>query len=452
MPDFYSPDRILEALNLLDELDNVAEVSRRCKIPRTTIKEWRNDPEMRNRLTKMSRLQALDNQLQERNIDPREVVIKGARISNKAWDVTAKIKRVDADGNKITELATKTNHGKGIEISFSPKFAEGPAWPVIDRAPQIVLPQSPAIIRAASKYKLAIICSDEQIFFWRDLPSEKWYAGHDERAMDIVLQVVEDFHPDRIIDGGDLVDNPEWSGKFRKFPEFAGGTQRAINRAALWCAQLRQAAPDAEIDEIEGNHDARIRNFIIDNAAAAHNITRAYDQRTPLFREQPSLSMPYLLRLEDHSIRYSAAYPGGDVWLNSGIVFAHENGKIVKEERATLFHGHDHKVHENWITVHHRGKQMRRAVVGVGTLARTDEIIGNLERCMRSHIPASGVRQNWQQGFAIVHYLPNGGPSDFSLQLVQIVDGTANVGGKPYVARKRDLNGNLRVTRQRKVA
>lgn len=451
---FDDLDKIKEAYERYDGGEtNITKLAADLGVPRQTVVAW-FDPARRERIERHIGIEYLYDTLKERKIDPREVSIKGARITKGDWDVTAKVKEIDPKTGKVVgqHLETTNNKRKGVEITFSPKFEEGPKWPVVDRAPAIILPKPPPIERPQVNWKCAILCSDEQIFFWRELHTEKWFAGHDERAMDIVLQVIEDFRPHRIIDGGDLIDNPEWSNKFRKFPEFAGSTQRAVNRAGLWVSQLRQVAPDAEIDEVEGNHDARMRNYIIDNARAAHGITRAYDQRTPIFRDQPSLSIPYLLRLDEHDIRYSAAFPSGDVWLNGGIVFAHENSKITREERATLFHGHDHKKHATWITVHHRGRQMRRAVVGVGTLARIDEIVDNFQRAMPTHIPASSVRHNWQQGFEIVYYDPKGGPSDFTHIPVQVIDGKARVGEKLYVARPRTIDGHLKESNRRKAA
>lgn len=82
-------------------------------------------------------------------------------------------------------------------------------------------------------------------------------------------------------------------------------------------------------------------------------------------------------------------------------------------------------------------------------MARTDEIIDGFERSMRSHIPANGVRQNWQQGFSLVYYDPKGGPGDFSHIPVHVINGVARVGEKVYRARPRTLEGYLKETRKR---
>ncbi|MHB8590782.1 MAG: hypothetical protein ACYDBO_02205 [Vulcanimicrobiaceae bacterium] len=395
----------------------------------------------------MERLRALDEMLEERSIDPRDVIIKGARITKGDWDVTAKVKEVDEHGNKIQRIVTTNNTRKGTEILFSPKFAEGPKWPVVQPGPTIIIKRVPrsAPLRAKG-IKTVIIHADEQMGFWRDMHTDELTAFHDERAIDIVLQAIEDIQPDRVIGAGDLLDNPEWSSKFRKFPEFAGMTQKTVNRGTLYMAQLREAAGDkCLIDEVEGNHDARMPNYIIDNASAAHGLTRGYDQTKPRFRDQPALSVPNLLRMDEVGVNYTAAFPGGDVWLNEAktLVVAHEDGKIAREERATLFHGHLHTAHDQWRTVWHFGEQRRRAVISVPCLARIDEIVDALERRMRSAIPASQVRLNWQQGFSIVHYREDSGTADFAHIPVQIVDGTAWVGDKPYRARQRDINGHL---------
>jgi len=447
-PKKFSDETLLSYYN--ENGKNAAKTARHFNMAASSVKERIID--LTGSKEKLERLRALDEMLEAREIDPRDVVIKNAKITKGDWDVTAKIKEKDPVTGKITQrIVTTNNKRKGTEVLFSPKFAEGPKWPVVQPGPTVIIKRVPrAKVLRAKGVKTAILCSDEQIGFWRDMHTDEVTAFHDERAMDVVLQVIEDTQPDRVTDGGDLLDNPEWSSKFRKFPEFAGMSQRTVNRGTLWIAQLREAAGDTcEIDEVEGNHDARMPNYIIDNAAAAHGLTRGYDQSKPLFREKPALEVSNLLRMADHNVNYTAAFPGGDVWLNKSktLVFAHENGKMTREERATLFHGHDHKVHQTWRTVWHNGKQRRRGIVGVGCLARVDEIIDAFERRMRSAIPASGVRMNWQQGFAIVHYTDNCDAGDVSVQTVQINDGVAWVGDKRYEARPRDINGNLKRSR-----
>src|SRR5690606_27722328 len=94
---------------------------------------------------------------------------------------------------------------------------------------------------------------------------------HDEAAIAAALAVTKAAKPAVVVLVGDNLDLPEF-GRYRLTPAFMRTTQPAIDRATTLCAELRRAAPNARIVWLAGNHEERLPNWLLDNAAAAHGL------------------------------------------------------------------------------------------------------------------------------------------------------------------------------------
>jgi len=99
---------------------------------------------------------------------------------------------------------------------------------------------------------------------------------HDEMCDAFALRVMLDTIKridslDNIIIGGDLFDIPEF-GKYFVDPRTwdASGKIKFVHEKIL--KPLRKAAPDVQIDLIEGNHEARLLNHVCDNSPALMDI------------------------------------------------------------------------------------------------------------------------------------------------------------------------------------
>src|SRR6185437_2293513 len=102
-------------------------------------------------------------------------------------------------------------------------------------------------------------------------------------------------------------------------PTFARTTQATVDRMALFVAQLRAAAGDeCEIRWLEGNHEARLSNYIMDNARAAFGLRVG---NTP--ESWPVLSVPNLCRLDEHGVEYVPGYPANETWINDRLRVIH---------------------------------------------------------------------------------------------------------------------------------
>ena len=123
--------------------------------------------------------------------------------------------------------------------------------------------------------------------------------------------MIKSIKPDIVVCVGDNLDLPEM-GKYVTYPAYAQTTQASIDRATMFCAQMRNAAPDARIVWLAGNHEERMPKYLVQNAGAAYGLRKG---NTP--ESWPVLSVPYLCRMEEYKIEYKPGYPAADFWINN---------------------------------------------------------------------------------------------------------------------------------------
>jgi predicted phosphodiesterase len=318
-------------------------------------------------------------------------------------------------------------------VQLLPKWADGPAWPVIQPGPRVRLPKSQVAIGRAGSWDKAVVLPDIQFGYYRE-SDEGLTAIHDEEAVDIALRIIRQIRPAKIVMVGDNLDLAEF-GRYRLSPAFQRTTQATIDRATLFGAQLRAASPDAEIIWLAGNHEERLPNYVLDNARAAFGVKRAGEK-------WPVLSVPHLCRLDDHGIEFRPGYPAAHVWLNERIRVIHgelvrSNGmtahRYLAREKVSVVYGHIHR--REWAEVtreDHDGRPATILAMSPGTLARIDGAVpstkGGIDldgRPLRRH-------EDWQQGIAVITYEP--GDGRFYVEQVPIHSGWAMYRDREYGA------------------
>jgi hypothetical protein len=309
----------------------------------------------------------------------------------------------------------------------------------IEKATKVVI-NSPKKIRSVKgAYKVAAILPDPQIGY-RDL-STGLDPFHDEKAMDVALQIVayleEHDRVDSVINLGDFLDLPA-QGRFEQEPAFAFTTQHAINRGHKFLQQQRAAAgPRAKIVLIEGNHDKRMEKFIMNNAASTLGLKRANMPDT-----LPVMSLPYLLRLDEIGVEYIDAYPAGAYWLNDKLRAVH--GSKVRSGGSTAaaytndsphistIFGHVHRQELQSKTVFDRLGPIKSIAVSPGCLCRVDGAVPSVNGATKIDGSPAVYYENWQQGMAVIMYKPTG---EFFAELVQIDRGKAVFRGREFTSK-----------------
>ena len=356
--------------------------------------------------------------LERKGIDPAEI---------------GQVKRIS-----LYQSLTKNSDGEAethdlAAIQFSPSWETGPEWPVMQPGPAVKLPPRKTKTMQADGWRKAVIFPDMQIGYYRNADDEL-VATHDEQALDVALEICRTVNPAMVVLVGDNIDAPEF-GKYRLTPAFQRTMQAAIDRAALLCAQLRHAAPDAQIVWLAGNHEERLPNYLLDNASAAFGLRQGNRPDS-----WPVLSIPYLCRMDEYGIEYRSGYPAGHVWINQRLRVIHGDKvasgnstahKYLATEKTSVIYGHIHR--REWAERTREDWDGAKTVMAAtpGCLARIDGVVPSTKQ--GTDLDGRPLRrmEDWQQGLAVVTY--EEGEGRFVYEQIAIHDGWAQYRGKDYI-------------------
>ena len=281
----------------------------------------RRNPEIVNRVAEL---------LERSNVDPN-TIDRIRDLKFKSYGIAAKVKGVDG----VERLQT--------EGLYSTTFSADPAAPSVEFAPRKskIIAYNPVGIRNAKNERIFTI-GDLQLGFWSVLdplnPKRMVFQPfHDEAALDVVMQALALYQPDRIVIIGDYFDYPQMS-RFQQEIEWAQTMQATIQEGYDLLCKIRATCPNAKIDYIPGNHELRMTKAIVNNNPALYNLKRPGDAHS-------IYSVPSLMRFDELKIECAAEYPSGEVWLakrngnRAGLVATHAPSS-AKDMRADTIHGH----------------------------------------------------------------------------------------------------------------
>jgi len=394
-------------------------------------------------------------------IDSLESLIEAAKVDLDVWKVSHHFvnsyesfrKRVDKNlrfrGGRIS------GHTRDVGgVTIVPLF-QVKAW-LVRKEPIKVTPVVEPIlfkgitfpkpaVRGSKGLRKAALLFDPQIGFARkDINSPELIPFHDRRALDIALQIIEKEQPDDIFLGGDIFDLSDWTDKFIRQIEFRNLTQPAFIEGAWWLAQLRLAAPNANIEYLSGNHELRLVNAMILNMTAAVGIKKirfGKDLVRIELHNDPVVSIPNYLSLDSLGIKYLEKYPGTR-WLNDALRIEHGDiarakplntvTALLRERSESVICGHIHRSELATKTLYERSGIRSVVAWSIACLCHIDGRVPG-------HNPS---KQHWQNGLGFVDYTPN--DKYFNMLPIRIEDGEALHSGELFKARDRlvDLRKN----------
>lgn len=328
----------------------------------------------------------------------------------------------------------------GVERTWvKPTFAlRSPDSETVTRAvPSLVTVTPSALPHRPRHGRWAVITPDMQI------PFTDW------AAVDITEQIAADLQAEHGIDDwvdlGDMADLPELSTH-----RTAPGAMRGISLAAQMChdtwARRRALAPDARLVWVEGNHEARMRNWLADRAPQLLGMRRAGEQG-------PVVSLPYLANLDaiPGGVEWVGPYPTGHLYLNDHLRVIHgthakpAKGATAAQYLATatesVIYGHIHRAELVYQT-RHTARGPRTYMAGSpGCLCRLDgQVPSYWASITDTGGQASARLEDWQQGLWVVWYETTGRQL-YTVEPIHIWGGRAHWRGREYVARC-DVDGN----------
>lgn len=374
---------------------------------------------------------AIRDLLERNGIEPSEVGrlhrIKDVRL----YQGLAKVDTFDEEGKVVGQTLEVQDLAS---IVLSPKWEEGPEWPVIQPGPMFRRPPVTTVKPVEPKeWKTAVIWPDIQIGYYFD-QKEQLVATHDEQAIQLALSITKLSQPDVVVLVGDNLDFPEM-GKYRLSPAFNRTTQPAIDYATELMFKIRTVAPSADILWLAGNHEERMVNYILDNAEAAFGIRQG--SRPDGW---PVLSVPHLCRLDEMGVTYLPGYPANDYWLNERLRIIHgtrvkssgsTSHEYLRNEKSSVIYGHIHRREWNEQTFVKWDGSKTIMAASPGTLARIDGAVPSTKGGIDLHGRPLTIVENWQQGIAVVTF-EDSGQHRFFYEQVPFHGGAALFRGKLY--------------------
>lgn len=262
---------------------------------------------------------------------------------------------------------------------------------------------------------LAVVVSDQQAPY------------HDPVLHELFCAWLDENRPDRGVINGDLIDLPDVS-RHRNNPNRPATVRECIQTGYDLARGYVENSPGCEWDFIPGNHDERIRNFLIDFAPEIYDVPRATPPGQD--QEEPVWDLSFLMRFDELGIEYvdpDGKYDQAQVKLSPHLAVRHGWLAVkgaAESARKTLEHlgysiivGHTHRQGISHITKHDidRNPETHQAVEGGCMCIISDRPV--LERKGANYTPAP----DWQNGFTTATIWPDG---TFKTDLATYFDGT----------------------------
>ncbi len=276
--------------------------------------------------------------------------------------------------------------------------------------------------------KHALILPDPQVGFHKSLRTGKLTPFHDRAALDVALQIANDYKFDKTVWLGDILDLAEFTDKFIRSPNYYWSTQPAAIEAKWWMTKFRDADPAGEHYALEGNHDKRLVDHMLKHFKEVYGLRSVDQMELP-----PMMTIPRILALHDIDVEWIKDYPNGEVWINDKLACEHgamaraKSGAtvsaMVMDAQVSRIFGHTHRLEMASKTIFDKSGGHPVEVWSMGCLCRVD-----------GKVPGVKARQNWQQAVGFVEYMETG---EHTIQAIKIAGGRAIFRDKLYEARDR---------------
>ena len=236
---------------------------------------------------------------------------------------------------------------------------------------------------------------------------------HDGAAITCVESVMHYLKPTHLVYLGDVFDFSGLTLKFQRDPAQRYQLRQELDMGEQMFWYHRSIVPNAHKVYVEGNHEARLRRYVVSLA----------DELTAFTESNGVLSLPKLLHLDQIGVEYIGPY--GASWEHNSFVFKHGDSivqyaaaKELAVEGSSGMSGHTHRGgscyrttrsgahawYENFCLCHVAGFKRPPATT------------------------ATSGPYNWQQGFSVVYF--DGGI--FNVVQVPITGGRCIFNGKVF--------------------
>lgn len=399
---------------------SVRAASRALGLPRTTLRRRLGQEVSRGHrkdlveddsrgdtrvVTSKGRLRTVDDLLDTADVDLQEWIIDRQVVNS--WDAMAK----QPDGTSAPETMYQIKVWLTKRQSF-------------DIAPVDLSFQGRRTPKKTPVLEGTVLCIPDAQFGFRRLENGELQPFHCEKSLRVSLKVAEEMQPDIVVLMGDMIDFPELS-RFQTEPNTRQLVQPSLDALGQYLQSLVAIlGEDTPVYWLEGNHELRLRNSLLDLHAGALADVRPANEDGP-----PALSVERLLHLKELGITYVKPYGTPlwlwDVMLHHGYVVRGGGGKTMSSILANTTHHH--------VVGHiHRREQASRSIA---TPEGRKEIHAMSPGCLasldRGVVPAGKGRPgvDWQNGLGVIYRVGNVS----HMHCLPVLDGVCVFNGKQLI-------------------
>jgi hypothetical protein len=339
-----------------------------------------------------------DRMLLERGLDPVEWYVDGITVNE--WEGLQK------GGLNKTKLYQTKFHAKRKQPyeGLMPVRVDGQKLP-------------PKVKRVGDDPQLVVICGDQQAPFY------------DEHLHSCFLQWLEYNQPDRGVVLGDLGDYPDIS-RHPSDPENLAKAQECLQTSGDILRDYVWASIDTEWDYLIGNHDERLRQYMLKNAPKMFPL---YTVDTDQGQGEEIHAMSHILRLDEidvHLVEPHGTYEHAQIELSDKLAVRHgwlaRQGsgvtalQTLSQTGYSVIVGHTHRqsiVYKSQPEID--GVLRTTLAVEAGCMCRIDKR-GFFDSQGRRYPNYGAGHPDWQQGWATAIIWPDG---TFKVDLATYVNG-----------------------------
>jgi transposase-like protein len=315
----------------------------------------------------------LDQLLRDRGLDPAEWEVRGATVNE--WDGFLR----DADGEpRVVRL-------RQLKAHLRRRVAVAWLFPAVEVAERHLPAERPSRLPAGW---LEWIGGDQQAPY------------HDEVLHQAVLRWLAEVQPDGLTLTGDTLDNTTIS-RHPDRPYWNATPQECIDAGYRLLSEYRDAAVNARMRKLRGNHDWRLESELLTRSERMFGLAPA---QIPGTEQVPGYSIRRLLHLDALGVELVGRE--GDDWklsevaLSPSVTVRHAppaREKMIRLGRSVVA-GHTHRQAIKPVTCFDADDRPAvRWLVETGTLSRTDGL-------------GYDEHPDWQPGFATCTFDADGSP------------------------------------------
>jgi hypothetical protein len=250
------------------------------------------------------------------------------------------------------------------------------------------------------------------------IASDQHAPYHDQGLHACFLRFLRDTRPRYGVLAGDTLDFPTPS-RHRRNPKFNASPQECVDAAYRMLRDYRQASPDTRWVKLLGNHDVRVRNFLLESAAPDLATLRPASTGELNENLSSALAVSRLLHLD--ALGIECVEPDGEyadematVCRHLGVIHGESTGKhpedaILDRYGHSVAFGHVHRKVSAWHTTWDFDGPSTHTALGLGCMCEIKDGLGYVRR------------PNWQPGFGWASVWPDG---RFNLEHASYVGGS----------------------------